>query len=104
MMSQNASTTIAGVIGYVKCWVRMHIHTPFAGTCSMWSRGRRWFQQSETAVFVIRVYSVDYKDGSLHLVIIEESVCFVLIVPIFWFLDWQKDTILNWTFASMPLI
>jgi len=61
----------------------------------MWSRGRRWFQQSETAVFVIRVYSVDYKDGSLHLVIIEESVCFVLIVPIFWFLDWQKDTILN---------
>jgi hypothetical protein len=70
MMSQNASTTIAGLKGYVR-QVRMHIRTPLAGKCSIWSQGKRQFQQSETPVCVIRVYSVDFKNGNLHLVIIE---------------------------------
>lgn len=68
-MSQDISTTIASLTGYVKHQLKMHIHTPLDGTCSIWSRGKR-FQQSETALFVIRVYSVDSKDGNLQFVII----------------------------------
>lgn len=53
--------------------------THLAGTCSKWSRRKRRFQQSETAVFVIRVYFVDSKDGNSEFVIIEESYQFCVL-------------------------
>jgi len=74
-MSQDISTTIASLTGYVKRQAKLHIHTLLAGACSIWSRGKR-FHQLETDVFVIGVYSVDSKDGNLQLVI-KCVFCFV---------------------------